>query len=200
FECSAPNCTRCFKNNSGLMQHTNTYHTINNVTPAPGPCPQDVPLPPQPSPPPREFVSPPPDFDPPPQSSPLRHPSHRPTVNDKGDEEAEFMDPSERYYRTYHSVLNGRPCTADGVFLPPGAPPTLPPPKSAHDWSPYRNDIEFATAEFTFKQRHMSNAAADTLFDLMAALLAKHNDNPPFTDHKDLHKVIDTMQLGNVPW
>ncbi|KAG2155782.1 uncharacterized protein EDB93DRAFT_1101571 [Suillus bovinus] len=74
---------------------------------APGPCPQDVPLPPQPLPPPREFVSPPPDFDPPPQSSPPRYPSHRPTVDDKGDEEtvrptvddegdeeAEFTDPS----------------------------------------------------------------------------------------------------------
>ncbi|KAG2352099.1 hypothetical protein BDR07DRAFT_1455271 [Suillus spraguei] len=89
---------------------------------------------------------------------------------------------------------------SDGVFLPPGAPPTLPPPKSAHDWSPYRNDIEFATAKFTFKQCHMSNAAADTLFNLMAALLAKHDDNPPFADHKDLHKVIDAMQLGDVPW
>lgn len=99
-----------------------------------------------------------------------------------------------------HHIPLGRPCTADGVFLPPGAPPTLPPPKPAHDWSPYRNDIEFATAEFTFKQRHMSNAAADTLFDLMAALLAKHNDTPPFADHKDLHKVIDATQLGDVPW
>jgi hypothetical protein len=83
------------------------------------------------------------------------------------------------------------------VFLPPGVPPTLPPPKSTHDWSPYRNDIKFATAEFTFKQRHMSNVAADTLFDLMAALLAKHDDNPPFADHKDLHKVIDATQLAS---
>lgn len=65
------------------------------------------------------------------------------------------------------------------MFLPPGAPPTLLPPKSTHDWSPYYNDIKFAIAEFTFKQHHMYNAAADTLFDLMAALLAKHNDNPP---------------------
>ncbi|KAG1856602.1 hypothetical protein C8R48DRAFT_749163 [Suillus tomentosus] len=34
----------------------------------------------------------------------------------------------------------------------------------------------------------------------MAALLAKHNDSPPFADHKDLHKVIDATQLGDVPW
>ncbi|KAG1887310.1 hypothetical protein F4604DRAFT_1571293, partial [Suillus subluteus] len=92
------------------------------------------------------------------------------------------------------------PCTADGVFLAPGVPPTPLPPKSHNDWSPYHNNIEFATAEFAFKQHHMSNAAADTLFDLMAALLAKHNDSPPFADHKDLHQVIDTTQLGDVPW
>ncbi|KAG1870501.1 hypothetical protein C8R48DRAFT_596843 [Suillus tomentosus] len=34
----------------------------------------------------------------------------------------------------------------------------------------------------------------------MAAQLSKHNDSPPFVDHKDLHKVIDATQLGNVPW
>ncbi|KAG1882730.1 hypothetical protein F4604DRAFT_1577018 [Suillus subluteus] len=34
----------------------------------------------------------------------------------------------------------------------------------------------------------------------MAALLAKHNDSPPFADHKDLHQVIDATQLGDVPW
>ncbi|KAG2041504.1 hypothetical protein BDR03DRAFT_1007314 [Suillus americanus] len=114
FECPAPNCTRWFKNRSGLTQHTNAYHPINNVTPAPGPCPQDVPLPPQPSPPPREFVSPPPDFDPPPQSSPPRHPSHRPTVNDEGDEEAEFTDPRDRYSQSLHVNANVL------VYLPAG--------------------------------------------------------------------------------
>ncbi|KAG1717759.1 hypothetical protein EDD22DRAFT_983820 [Suillus occidentalis] len=34
----------------------------------------------------------------------------------------------------------------------------------------------------------------------MAATLAKHHDVPPFTDHKDLHNVIDATQLGDVPW
>ncbi|KAG1816667.1 uncharacterized protein BJ212DRAFT_1446794 [Suillus subaureus] len=34
----------------------------------------------------------------------------------------------------------------------------------------------------------------------MAATLAKHHDTPPFADHKDLHNVIDAMQLGDVPW
>ncbi|KAG2119082.1 uncharacterized protein F5147DRAFT_542278, partial [Suillus discolor] len=84
--------------------------------------------------------------------------------------------------------------------LPPGTPPTPVPPKSPHDWSPYPNDIEFATAEFVFKQSHMSNKATDLLLDLNAAQLLKHDDHPPFADHKDLHKVIDATQLGNVTW
>ncbi|KAG1813580.1 uncharacterized protein BJ212DRAFT_1447802 [Suillus subaureus] len=28
----------------------------------------------------------------------------------------------------------------------------------------------------------------------------KHHDVPPFTNHKDLHNVIDATQLGDVPW
>ncbi|KAG1864404.1 hypothetical protein F4604DRAFT_1882098 [Suillus subluteus] len=34
----------------------------------------------------------------------------------------------------------------------------------------------------------------------MAAQLLKHNDHPPFADHKDFHKVINATQLGNVTW
>jgi hypothetical protein len=79
-------------------------------------------------------------------------------------------------------------------------PLTLPPLKLPHNWSLYHNNIEFITAEFIFKQSHMSNSAADTLFDLMAVQLLKHNDSPPFANHKDLRKVIDAVQLGDVPW
>ncbi|KAG1727956.1 uncharacterized protein EDB91DRAFT_1253701 [Suillus paluster] len=160
---------------------------------------------------PPQFLPPPPDNLPPPQSSPGPAPADdllpprslpgpAPADEDPNLPEAQFTDTSERYFRTYHPLLNGLPCSADGVFLLPGTPPTLPPPKSPRDWSPYHNNIEFVTAEFVFKQRHMSNSAMDTLFDLMAAQLLKHNNSPPFADHKDLHKVIDTMQLGNVPW
>ncbi|KAG1809209.1 hypothetical protein EV424DRAFT_1543155 [Suillus variegatus] len=141
--------------------------------------------------------SPPPDILPlPPQSSP----GPNVAVDDPDLPEAEFTDASGQYYRTYHALLNGQPCMADGMFLPPGTPPTFPPPKSPRDWSPYRNDMEFATAEFVFKQSHMSNAATDQLFDLMAAQLLEHNGSPPFVDHKDLHRVINATQLGNVPW
>ncbi|KAG1830282.1 hypothetical protein F4604DRAFT_1548742, partial [Suillus subluteus] len=98
---------------------------------------------------PQDFSLPPPDFSQPPQpSSPiLPGPFHE----DPNSTDAEFTDASERYYRTYHSVLNGRPCAADGTFLPHGTPPTPAPLKAPDDWSPYRNRIEFEVAEFAFK-------------------------------------------------
>ncbi|KAG2355217.1 hypothetical protein BDR07DRAFT_1453834 [Suillus spraguei] len=93
----------------------------------------------------------------------------------------------------------GRPCAADGTFLPHGTPPTPAPLKAPDDWSPYRNRIEFELAEFAFKKCHMSARNLDFLCDLMAATLARHHDTPPFVDHKDLHNVIDATQLGERP-
>ncbi|KAG1854522.1 hypothetical protein F4604DRAFT_1539648, partial [Suillus subluteus] len=117
------------------------------------PPPQDPPLlsqsPPRHrdfSPPPPGFSPPPPDFAQPPQSLPPILPER---IHE--DTDAEFTDASERYYRTHHSMLNGRPCTAKGAFLPYGTPPTPVPPKSPVDWSPYRNRTEFEMAEFAFK-------------------------------------------------
>ncbi|KAG2340592.1 hypothetical protein BDR05DRAFT_977286 [Suillus weaverae] len=54
--------------------------------------------------------------------------------------------------------------------------------------------------EFVFKKCHMSTKKLDFLCDLMALLLVKHHDSPPFTDHKDLYDIIDATQLGDVPW
>ncbi|KAG2153851.1 hypothetical protein DEU56DRAFT_711161, partial [Suillus clintonianus] len=120
--------------------------------PASGPPPQDLPLPPQPSRSPsrpREFSLPPPDFSQQPQLSPPTLPG--PIHEDPNGPDAEFTDVNERYYHTYHSMLNGRPCAADGTFLLHGTPPTPVPPRPPGDWSPYRNRIEFETAEFVFK-------------------------------------------------
>ncbi|KAG1846295.1 hypothetical protein F4604DRAFT_1884183 [Suillus subluteus] len=40
----------------------------------------------------------------------------------------------------------------------------------------------------------------DTLLDLWAASLIKHNDAPPFTGHRDLYNTINVTPLGDVPW
>ncbi|KAG1863920.1 hypothetical protein F4604DRAFT_1882154 [Suillus subluteus] len=209
--CPAPGCVCWFRNQSGLTQHRRSLHS--NI-PTPGP-PQDLlppPLPPRHHPQPsqspshpRDFTPPPPDFTPPPPDF-SQHPQpsspapSEPTHEDSDSADAEFTDLSKWCYRTYHSMLNRRPCTADGEFLPHGTPPTPMPPKAPDDWSPYRNRLEFEMAKFAFKKCHMSAKNLDFLCDLMAATLVKHHDVPPFADHKDLHNVIDVTQLGDVPW
>ncbi|KAH7903255.1 hypothetical protein BJ138DRAFT_1195517, partial [Hygrophoropsis aurantiaca] len=94
----------------------------------------------------------------------------------------------------------GRPCAKDGTFLPIGTPPPPLTEKSPDNWEPYRNRIEFETAEFLYTKNQMSAGHMNTLFDLWAATLAKHDDQPPFADQKDLYKVIDSTPLGDINW
>ncbi|KAH7924426.1 hypothetical protein BV22DRAFT_1047450, partial [Leucogyrophana mollusca] len=160
-------------------------------------------LPTQPTPPP---LSPPPPISPP-QFSPQRdyphHARYDSTRTDQSSDgpDAEFVDASKHLYRTYHPYLNGQPCTA-AVRRPlhPRSPPPPAPEKSPDDWTPYRNRIEFELAELLFKRSHMSTSSMDVLFDLWAATLAKHDDVPPFADHHDFYKVIDSTPLGDVAW
>jgi len=68
------------------------------------------------------------------------------------------------------------------------------------DWTPFRNRTEFETAEFLYTQNQMPAAQIDRLLDLWASSLAKHNDMPPFADHRDLYDVIDSSPFGDVKW
>ena len=65
---------------------------------------------------------------------------------------------------------------------------------------PYRNRTEFKAAHFIFCQAKMSMRNIDTLLDLWAATLLKHDDTPPFANHADLFNTIDSTPLGDVPW
>ena len=46
----------------------------------------------------------------------------------------------------------------------------------------------------------MSTRNINTLLDLWAATLLKHNDTPPYANHTDLLDTIDYTPLGDVPW
>jgi len=65
---------------------------------------------------------------------------------------------------------------------------------------PYRNRIEFETVEFLFATNQTSAGQINTLLDLWASTLKKHNDLPPFADCRDLYKTIDNTPLGDVKW
>ena len=46
----------------------------------------------------------------------------------------------------------------------------------------------------------MSGGDINTLLDLWAASLAKHDDTPPFSSRDDLYNTIDSTLLGDVRW
>ncbi|KAG2121976.1 hypothetical protein DEU56DRAFT_873692 [Suillus clintonianus] len=87
-----------------------------------------------------------------------------------------------------------------GHFLEDGAPPAPPPDKSPDDWTPYRDRVEFETAEFLYVHNQMSAGDINILLDLWAATLLKYDDKPPFADCHDLHRTIDNTPLGDVKW
>ncbi|KAG1753664.1 uncharacterized protein EDB91DRAFT_1234097 [Suillus paluster] len=87
-----------------------------------------------------------------------------------------------------------------GHFLEDGAPPAPPPDKSPDDWTPYRDRVEFETAEFLYARNQMSAGDINILLDLWAATLLKYDDKPPFADCRDLHRTIDNTPLGDVKW
>ena len=94
----------------------------------------------------------------------------------------------------------GRPCDKDGIFLSPGTPPILPPPKSKEDWSPFHSRAGFELAELLYKKAEMSQPNIDHLLNIWSATLAPHNDEPPIAGFQDLHAQIDAIDLGFTPW
>lgn len=46
----------------------------------------------------------------------------------------------------------------------------------------------------------MSAPDIDTLLNLWASTLLKHNEPPPFANHQDLYNTIDSTPLGDIPW
>ncbi|KAG2108355.1 uncharacterized protein F5147DRAFT_773568 [Suillus discolor] len=96
--------------------------------------------------------------------------------------------------------IQARPCDTTGQLLEDGAPPTPPPSRLPDDWTPYRDRVEFKTAEFLYTRNQMSTGDINILLDLWAATLLKHNDKPPFADCHDLHKTIDSTPVGDVKW
>ncbi|KAG1729901.1 hypothetical protein EDB19DRAFT_1641622, partial [Suillus lakei] len=87
-----------------------------------------------------------------------------------------------------------------GNFLPLGTPPCPLAEQSPDDWAPFCNCTEFEMAEFLYSCAQMSALNINTLLDLWATSLLKHNDHPPFADHKDLYKTIDNILIGGVNW
>ncbi|OBZ69148.1 hypothetical protein A0H81_10933 [Grifola frondosa] len=100
----------------------------------------------------------------------------------------------------FHPIINGQPCDKHGIDLPPNTPPTPPTPPADDDWSPYKDRVDFETADLLYRRAQMAGSNIKELLDLWAATLLKHNDDPPFCNHKDLYRTIDSTILGDVKW
>ncbi|KAG1745056.1 uncharacterized protein EDB91DRAFT_1080565 [Suillus paluster] len=94
----------------------------------------------------------------------------------------------------------GHKCNVHGNFIDQNAPPPPRTEASPTDWTPYESRVVFEAAELLYTRNQMSAGQIDTLLDLWAATLIKHQDSPPFTGHRDLYETIDLTPLGNVTW
>lgn len=84
----------------------------------------------------------------------------------------------------------GQICDSDGNFLPPGTPPAI--DECSNDWYPFHERSQFELAEFLYSQNQMSAGDIDKLMRL--------SKDPPFTDHRNLYRIIDNIEHGDVKW
>ncbi|KAG1871546.1 hypothetical protein F4604DRAFT_1881168 [Suillus subluteus] len=196
FPCGYLHCTRHFNTQGGRKKHWNASHPIFRSAPTTTSISQTTTVEDQPEILDDGFLAGDNNF--PAGISDPGQAHDEPDIPD--DMNTEFWGPGDRLYRNYHPKLNAHPCDVTGQFLTDGAPPTPPPSKSPDDWTPYRNRVEFETAEFLYTRNQMSAGDINTLLDLWAAIFLKHNDRPPFVDCRDLYRTIDATPVGNVKW
>ncbi|RPD70597.1 hypothetical protein L226DRAFT_547722 [Lentinus tigrinus ALCF2SS1-7] len=113
-----------------------------------------------------------------------------------------IMGPTRARIHTMFFTLRGigRPCDAQGQFLPPDTPPPLRATTPSEPWDPFESRLEFEVAEFLYKTEQMSGKNISKLMELWAADVARYGGQPPFADHADLYTTIDAILLGDVAW
>ena len=104
------------------------------------------------------------------------------------------------FFVTLFSLSTGQRRDRYGTVVPLNAPPEVPTIKADDDWTPFRSRAGFKLAEFMFTDAELSQRRIDKLLELWAATLVIHNDSPPITDRRDLHRQIDTIELGDAQW
>ena len=60
--------------------------------------------------------------------------------------------------------------------------------------------MEFKLTEFLYRRNQMSAADINILLNLWVASLVPYGAEPPFSNHNDLYKTIDSSPLGGMPW
>lgn len=92
--------------------------------------------------------------------------------------------------------LAGTPCDGLGQNLPLGAPPPVTNPVPSYE--PFHDRADFELAEYLYMRNQTPAVQIDVLMDIWATKLV--DQAPPFIDHKDLYKTIDSIKHGDMPW
>ena len=66
-------------------------------------------------------------------------------------------------------------------------------------WAPFNNKIQFELADFLFHHAELSASKVDVLLNLWAQSLSDFDAPGPMKDHWELHTLIDSSTLGDVP-
>ncbi|KAJ8473947.1 hypothetical protein ONZ51_g7542 [Trametes cubensis] len=98
-----------------------------------------------------------------------------------------------------HPQINGSVCDAEGHHVVDEASVQAVPAADS-DWTPYSNRLQFETAELLYANEQMSAANIDRLLELWEASLLPHDQPPPFKNHVDLYRTINTTALRDVRW
>ncbi|PBK62830.1 hypothetical protein ARMSODRAFT_990403 [Armillaria solidipes] len=107
--------------------------------------------------------------------------------------------PTPQVDRHFHPHLTGRPCDANGIYLPTGVNPD-PPLEPINLAEPFEDVAQFRIADFLFHKVEMSQGGIDELMELWTLTMLKHGDFGPFENHDAMHKAIDSIRQGDAPW
>lgn len=94
----------------------------------------------------------------------------------------------------------GRKCDANGNFVEPDAEPASPPDQSNDDWFPYENRLQFEVADLLYAREQMGASNIDALLELWCSSLVRQGGEPPFANHVEMYRAIDSTPLGDVRW
>lgn len=101
-----------------------------------------------------------------------------------------------------HSV-SGYPCDQKGKKADADNIPHSYPEHQARssvkseDWGPFESKTRFELAEFLYARSQMSEGNID---ELLRIWNESEFGSSPFASHKELFEVIDSMDVGDVPW
>ncbi|KAG1784494.1 uncharacterized protein HD556DRAFT_1315037 [Suillus plorans] len=102
-------------------------------------------------------------------------------------------------YFTYHPVLDGTPCDAEGFDLPLDQPPNHPPHPEHDTWHPFPSHGHFELADFIFHCNQMPAKQIDDLMQVLVHFNETHGD-PPFNSDAHLYDSINSISSHDVQW